>query len=186
MTLRSTIIAGIVSTLAVSTWAQEPAGMSVTSVVAVGSRVRLRSTAVQARPRGLVVALDESALTLATEGGPLKIPLNSITALETSLGRKGNAIKGLAIGAVSGVLIGFTAPVDPNDCGYEPGTTRKNANFCSRGAALLGGVLVGGGMGAGIGALVKSERWAPVTLNLTTRQARDGRSAFAFVVGVRF
>ena len=85
----------------------------------------------------------------------------SITSLEVSLGRKRNTIRGLVIGAASGVLIGVIAPVDPNNCGYY------SDNFCSREKALLGGVVGGGGLGAGIGALIKSDRWSRVTVNAT-------------------
>ena len=36
--------------------------------------------------------------------------------------------------------------------------------FCSRGEAVAGGAIGFGLIGAGVGALVKTERWAPVAL----------------------
>lgn len=181
MKLRSPIIAGVLSILAVTTSAQESHKTSVASVLAVGGRVRLRSTAVQGRPQGLVVALDEAVLTLATDGGvPVKIPLTSITALETSLGRKRNTLKGLGIGAVSGLLLGLALPVDPNNCGYY------SSNACSRGEAVSAGAVGFGLVGAGIGALIKNDRWSPVTLNVARPQARHGQPAFGLVLALRF
>lgn len=108
MDLRATTMAFILPTLAAAAAAQEQTKEPLTSVLVVGSRVRLVSTAVQARPQGLVVALDEGTLTLATDAGtPLKLPTTSITALETSLGRKRNTLKGLGIGVATGLLLGL-------------------------------------------------------------------------------
>src|SRR6185436_5978071 len=147
MTLRSPIIAGVLSMLPVVASAQEPAPTSPASLLAVGSRVRLVSTAMQARPHGLVVALDDRVVTLATDDGlPVRVPLASITALETSLGRKRNTLKGLGIGAAAGLLFGLAFPVDPNTCGYY------SDNFCSRGEAVSGGALAFGALGASVGA----------------------------------
>ena len=179
MRLRSTTLA-LLSVLAASASAQEQSNPLSGSPVVVGSRVRLRSTAVQGRPRGLVVALDDTSLTLSTDGGlPLKVGLASITSLDASLGRKRNALKGLAAGALAGVLIGLSFAVDPNNCGPE------STNLCSRGEGLVGGSIVFGGIGAGVGALIKSDRWAPVTLSATPQVDRRGRG-LGLAIALRF
>jgi hypothetical protein len=150
------------------------------SLIAVGGRVRVTSMAIKGRPEGIVAALDERTLTLvAFEGGlPLKVPLDSITALETSLGRKRNTGKGVAIGIASGLLLGLFLPVDASNCGYY------SDNFCSRGEAVTGGLAGGALLGAGIGALVKSDRWGTVRLGRATQTRGEPRAGFA--VAIRF
>jgi hypothetical protein len=187
MTLRSLIFASVLPAIAVTASAQGQ-GPDITSgrlVLAIGSRVRITSTALQGRPKGLVVALDESVVTLATDGGlPVKIPLASITALETSLGRKRNWLKGAAIGAVGGLIVGLAAPVDPND--LLCGSSSYSTNFCSRGEAVATSSLGGAVLGAGIGALIRSDRWSAVTLTVARPQGRYGQSALRLVATVRF
>jgi hypothetical protein len=149
-------------------------------LLSVGSRVRFTSSAIQGRMKGLVVALDGGTMTLAgDEGGvPLKVPVASITALEASVGKKRHWLRGMLIGGGIGLLVGITGPVDESYCGGESG------NFCSREEAVIGGTLVSAGLGAGIGALFKTDRWAPVTLG-ATRSGSGGRRA-AVVVTFRF
>ena len=128
----ATIVVGFMAAPTVS--AQEPSSASsIASVVIVGTRVRLTSTALEGRPRGLVEAIDDSSLTLAGDTGPIKVPLSSIRRLETSLGKKRNTLLGLGIGLASGMLIALAMPVDSTQCTYD------TTYFCSRGEALVGG-----------------------------------------------
>lgn len=160
--------------------AQEREPSSASLPIVVGSRVRIQSREVGGRLRGLVTALDDSSFTLSPESGPpLKLRLDSLTALDTSLGRKRYTLQGLAAGALAGLIIGSRVAVDPNNCG--PQTT----NFCSRGEAITGFSFVFGGLGAGVGALVKSDRWAPVTLSATPQVQRGGRD-LGFAIALRF
>jgi hypothetical protein len=70
--------------------AQEPAELSLASTVAPGTRVRVVSTTVK-EVKGVVIAADETALTVVREGGPpLKVPMRSIIGLDMSLGTKRN------------------------------------------------------------------------------------------------
>jgi hypothetical protein len=161
--------------------AQEPTGVSLASTLAVGTRVRVLSTTVQTRVPGVVVAVDETVLTLAPEGGlPLKIPVGSITGLDVSLGRKRNWLKGLGIGVLSGVALGLAPSVDPMDCGPE------SLNFCSRGEAITGFTLLFGGLGTGIGALIKSDRWAPLTVGLRPSGVANRRPSVEVAATVQF
>jgi hypothetical protein len=181
MTLRFLIFAGVLSAFPVAASAQGQDNTSVSPVLAVGSRVRITSTAVQARPEGLVVALDESVVTLAADGGSLvKIPLTSITVLEVSLGRKRNWLKGAAIGAAAGLASGLFMKVDPDNC--EGGVEA----FCSRAEALEINAVIFALLGAGIGAAIKSDRWSIVTLSPPRPAARYGRPPFGLVVALRF
>lgn len=149
-------------------------------MLTVGTRVRVLSTTVHARIRGVVVAVDETVITLAPEGGlPLKLPLRSITEMDVSLGTKRNALWGLAIGVLSGIAFGLVLPVDPENCGPE------TTNFCARSHAIAGGTLLPGPLGIGIGALIKSDRWAPISVGLRTSGAATG-PAVEVAVAVRF
>jgi hypothetical protein len=158
--------------------AQEPVELSLASTVAPGTRVRVVSTSVQA-VSGVVMAADETAITLVREDGPpLKVPMRSIVGMDMSIGRKRQWLTGLAIGAVTGVAMGFAVPVEPEYCGYY-----SNSNsYCSRGGAVAGSVLGLGLLGTGIGALIKTDRWAPiVSPGASTRGAARGRSVQAGV-----
>ena len=70
--------------------------------------------------------------------------------------------RGLLVGLAAGVALGFAFPVDGADCGPE------TPNFCSRGEALAGSAVVFAGVGAAVGAFIKSERWTPLDLNRPT------------------
>jgi len=66
---------------------------------------------------------------------------------------------GLLIGAAAGVAFGFTLDVDPVACKYD-------YNYeCSRGAAVALAGETFAALGAGIGALVKVDKWTPVALD---------------------
>ena len=171
---------------------------SVRAALTMGSRVRIRSTAVQGRLKGVVLAVDESVVTLATDGGgPVVIPLTTITALETSPGRRRNWLKGAAIGAGAGLIMGLTAEVETTSyCSFSAaekadykadyyfGRTRvvfDTSAYCSRAAAVRDGLITSAIAGAGIGALIKTDRWTAVTLSVAPL-ARPGQSGFGLAV----
>jgi hypothetical protein len=104
MTIRSLIIAAVLSAFAATASAQAQNTTSLNALFAVGSRVRVTSTALQGRTMGLVAALDEGVATLATDSGLVKIPVTSITAFDVSLGRKRQWLMGAAIGSGVGLL----------------------------------------------------------------------------------
>lgn len=161
-------------------FAQERDQHSASLPITVGSRVRIQSMEVGGRLTGLVTALEDRSLTLSPESGPsLKLRLDSLTALETSLGRKRHTLQGLALGALAGAAIGATFKVDPNNCGPE------TVNFCSRGESMGGGALVFGAVGTVIGALVKTDHWGPVAL-APAAPLRQGDRGLGFAVALRF
>lgn len=127
----------------------EPSGLPLT----VGSHVRLRSGAVSESLRGIVAVMDEHALTLATDHGALRVPLDAITTAEMRVGRRSHARQGLAIGGALGLLAGTQFPVDPRTC-----NDRNSNSFCSRGAAVTGGAVSYALLGAGVGAVIKTDR----------------------------
>jgi hypothetical protein len=127
--------------------------------VSVGSRVRLQAPmVVLGRIEGTVIKLDGKSLLVAgSERTPVSVPRQAITQLEVSHGRHGHALLGMgmgaAIGAVLGAAVGSTGCVPAVGCG----------DSYSGGAAALG-ALGGGLWGAGIGALIRTERWSAVPL----------------------
>ena len=139
-------------------FAQEP-GPSQDSALTVGSRIRVTSSLVQSRVRGVVESVEHGVVTLRPDGGgPIKLSLASITRMDVSLGRRRSVIQGLAAGVLAGLLISLAMPVDPNACG--PG----EENFCSRGEAIIGATLGTGAIGAVVGTFIKRERWTRITI----------------------
>ncbi len=180
MKLRTRVLTGLLWTLAAGAWAQEPGGTALSPVVGIGNRVRLESSAVRGHMQGLVVGLDDEVLTLAADNGvPIKVPARSITSLEVSLGRRRHALEGLGIGLAGGLLFGLVAPVDKWDCGD------RSPNFCSRGQAIGGSTFGFGLIGAGVGALIRTDRWGVVPLHAPGPQAQDGFSG-GLAIAFRF
>jgi hypothetical protein len=160
------MVAGALTSLAVVGLADERQDAS-PGAIQVGSRVRLRSTAVAGRPVGLVVAIDDRLLTLAEDKRvPTQVPVASITSLQVGLGKKRNTLKGLLIGAALGALL------------YAVDDQREE----SGGLLLVGGPL----FGAGIGALVKTDRWQSVPLSSSTGRAGSSAPHAAISVTLGF
>jgi hypothetical protein len=139
-------------------FAQEPTTPSDSRLI-VGSRVRVTYPQVASRVPGVVESIEDGVLTLRSDGGfVVKVSLASITRVDMSLGRKRSVLQGLAVGGLAGLLISFAMPVDPEACYTDDGV------FCSRGEAMVGGVIAMGGIGALIGTFIKRERWARLTI----------------------
>ncbi len=174
------VVVGLATLLAgaASAAGQTPSAAVTLSTLAPGSRIRVTSTSVQARVRGLVVAVDDTVLTLAPEGGmPLKVPFASITDMDVSLGQRRNTLKGLGVGVLTGIAIGYAFPVDPERC-----YSKDSASFCSRGDAIGGSTLFFGGLGTIIGALIKTDRWAPLGVGLRSAATSRGRAPMGELV----
>lgn len=181
MSLRSAVVAFAVSMAPVLGAAQDESAVPLGTVLGVGTHVRLKSSAIAGRPRGIVASVDEMAVTLTGDGGrPITIPLASITRLEASTGRRRNALQGLALGAVGGALLGFAFDVDSRDCGPD------SDNFCSRGEAVGAGAFTFGLLGTGIGALIKSDRWSTVSFVPVRAKVGQRQTGFGVLVSLRF
>jgi hypothetical protein len=116
--------------------------------------------------KGILATADSSSVSLIPDdSAPLgdnrfSLPTQSVTRLELKTGSKRHWLYGLLAGAALGTLVGATAEIDPQTCG-----SYDSSAFCSRGEAYAGGILVGGGIGAGVGALVKTDRWMPLAID---------------------
>jgi hypothetical protein len=144
-----------------STVSAEQAG-----TVVPGGRVRLSwATARGARLTGTVRHADEKVLTIMTDDhAVVKIARDQVTKVEIPRGRRGHARKGFLTGALAGAMMGallMAGDSEPLFCfgvGCGPPTTRERLAF----AGFT--TLAGGGIGAGIGALIRSDRWVEVAV----------------------
>ncbi len=85
----------------------------------------------------------------------LHVPMSSITKLDVVTGRKGHWLAGAGIGFLFGVVTGAASGDDPSDQWFAYSAGEK---------AMMGG-LGFGLIGAGVGALIKSDRWSEVPLD---------------------
>jgi hypothetical protein len=131
-------------------FAQAQAGSPLTPGTRV--RVTVREAAGARTHVGPLRTFDGDALTLNPVDGAdhLSLARPSITRIEVSRGRHGNAGRGVLIGAVLGLaVVALSESACEGEC--EP---RDNYGL------LVAGATVGGAItGAGVGALMKSERW---------------------------
>ena len=133
---------------------------------------------------GTFVAWEADTLVTESNGDILALPLDSVTTLEVSAGRRSQTSLGAGIGSVTGVVMG--AVVGAASCTDEVFESFVNPAAC----AAAGGVIFGAAgalLGALIGATMKTDRWVPVQLDqlrVTFAPQRDGR--FGFGASVRF
>jgi hypothetical protein len=103
------------------------------------------------------VALDATKLVfqryVADSGRTItrSVPTDSVAVLQVRVGRRGNAVRGALIGGLAGVGIGFL-------CANEP------EGWVTDEQCVVGYTLIGAGTGLLIGALVRSDVWAPASL----------------------
>ncbi len=152
-----------------------------------GVRVRVWSYSLPGqRVDGTLLGADSSAVTLVPKSdqplltGELKLPAAEVTRLDVTLGKKRHWWQGAVIGAALGLAMAFTDDVDPVLC-------EVNENvLCSRGEALVLYGLTSTGLAAGIGALIKTDRWSPVALDALGPPAREARGPLAVKLTFRF
>lgn len=128
----------------------------------VGSRVRLLApTVAQGRLEGMLVEMSEQSLVVDMGKSRLvSVSRQAITQFEVSRGRHHHALVGMVIGAGVG---GALAEVTLGDRNYCEAIVVCRTNH--RWEALRLGLVAGGVLGAGVGALIKTDRWSPVPLD---------------------
>ena len=110
----------------------------------------------------------------------MTLPSKDVTRMDVALGRKSHWWQGAVIGAAVGLALAFTDDVDPVLC-------KVNENvLCSRGEALAVYGLTTTAIGAGVGALIKADRWTPVALDALGPPAHEARSPLSLKLTLRF
>lgn len=169
-------LAGVLATGGAGAQDQPP-----TLELPVGARVRVQT---QSAPgdwiKGVLAGADAESIALVPDGAPplgpnqLRLPRQAVTRFELVTGTTRHWLRGLVIGAVLGVAMGFAIDVDPERCEFDDNYA------CSRGEAVA---LVGGTsavLGAGVGAFFKKDVWTPVGLDaLGPPPARVSRAGLA-------
>ncbi|MEJ2320196.1 MAG: hypothetical protein P8Y10_08530 [Gemmatimonadales bacterium] len=137
------------------------AGRPDTTFVHPGDRVRLQAPRISSgRLVGEVTELEGDTLVLLSEGGgsTIAIPTSDLERIAVSQGKKSNAILGLLVGAGVGVA---------SAVGLSIWVCNADDDGCTSGQ-VVGGALavtfIGAGLGAGIGALIKTERWREASI----------------------
>lgn len=132
---------------------------AVTPMPEAGSRVRITAPSLNARP--VVGTLrDRSAdafLVAREDAAVVRVPFGGITRLEVSTRRKRHVLEGAAAGAAIGVAFALIG----SRCRH-PGFCEDQALVRDVGLVVFGGG--GTGLGALIGAAVRTERWTEVAL----------------------
>jgi hypothetical protein len=144
----------------------QPAAEPLLLRLPMGARVRLQTAAAPGSwMRGILVSADSASIGLVPENAPplganqLVVPSTSVGRFELQTGSKRHWLHGLVAGVALGVALGFTPDVDPVACEF-------NYDYaCSRGEAVAYSALGFGALGAGIGALIKTERWTPIAID---------------------
>ncbi len=173
---------------------------SATAQVRPGARVRVTghfcrpfySNCVGGQPEHRVrtfVVWKSDTLVVQSNGDTLSVPVNLVTRLDVSRGRKSfgagrGGIIGGVVGAASAAIIGaasYEEPEEPQPCVLfclfqDPEFSRTAADAAVLGAAF--GAVVGYAIGRLLGSAIKTERWQEVPLDrlrVSFGPQRDGR-----------
>lgn len=146
--------------------------------IPAGAKVRVASSAIPGGTvEGRVVSSTDEALALMLGaddapfgGGQVVIPRASLTSVKVSMGRRGHALHGAVLGALLGAAGGAAAEVDPQDC------DSSSDAFCSQGEAIAVSAAGGALLGALVGAVVKTEKWQKVSVEVLAPRSATGRS----------
>ncbi len=137
---------------------------------------------------GTFLAWKADSLVMESNGDTLAVPLDIVTGLDVSWGRKTNTAKGAGIGfligSLAGAFIGYASYEECKSQGLFSCIGDFGPGFNALGGALVGG-LGGGVVGALIGGSSKTDRWKEVPLdrlrvNIVPR--RHGRLGLGLLV----
>jgi len=106
----------------------------------------------------------------------LHVPMSSITKLDVTTGRRGHWLEGAGIGFLFGVVTGAASGDDPSDQWFAYSAGEK---------AMMGG-LGFGLIGAGVGALIKSDKWSEVPLDQVRPRLVAQQDGVGVGVSLRF
>ncbi len=139
---------------------------------------------------GTFVTWEADTLVVQSNRDTLAVPVDFVTRLDVSRGRKTNTAKGAGIGFLLGGLVGAVIVyASYEECVPQGLFSCIGPNYGPGTYALMGGVIGGfGGLVAGalIGSAIKTDRWQEVPLDelrVSFGPQRDGR--FGFGASVR-
>jgi hypothetical protein len=152
---------GSVVVLALLTFSVNGHAQADTTTLAPGARARVQqgSKAVT----GTLVSLDSAGLVIATgKADTVTVPRASITAIEVSTGTRSHAGKGALIGLGTGLLTGVVVGIAAS--GSDDGEFLDASSGEWAAGVGLTGAVIGTGVGAIIGAVIRTDKWAPAVL----------------------
>ena len=134
-------------------------------IVNTGQRVRVHVLQSPDHPIiGTVVRLEADSLVLdSSSGQEVVLPLDTVTGVEVSRGRKPIAGKGTLIGLVGGVVGGPLIVLATDGCGGGDDTISDETTCYACAVVLFGGA--GALIGSIVGAVYKTEQWEAVELD---------------------
>ncbi|MFO7586508.1 MAG: hypothetical protein R6X22_00395 [Gemmatimonadota bacterium] len=197
---RALVLAWVILLAPARAAAQESPDGDSRPTVARGDRVRIEAPSLGAgRREALVLAIRSDTLLLsgafgADRGyGTALVPLGSIRTLDVARGTRSNAWKGAKIGAgvgaAFGLVVGIAAVAESqsDDCAPDQWLCPDfdlGPEIIPVG--MVGFGLMGGLIGAGIGALGRSDAWEPMDPVLLRVEPRDGGAAIVASLPLRF
>ena len=141
------------------------------------------------RIEGTLLSADSAAVTLVPKGshpllgGEMRLPAPDVTRLDVALEKKGHWWQGALIGAAVGAAL--ASPTTST-----PPSARSTRTCCAAGARPSSYGLSSAAIGAGVGALIKTDRWTPVALDAFGPPSppilRESRAPFSVKVTFRF
>jgi len=145
---------------------------------AEGDRIRLKAPGVADRTIiGRLLRADQSALAVTRDDGSVvDVPRSAIQELEVVRGRRSHAKTGAAIGAAAMVGVVLATPCDSSVSPCDA--------YSAVYAVFFG--LLGAAVGAGIGKMIKTDRWVKVDPGRVEVAVAPMRRGVAFGVSVRF
>jgi hypothetical protein len=180
------VFLAVVGTSASAAVAQEPPPPPHLKLPA-GVRVRVRTYSLAGHTiEGTLLSADSGTVKLVPKseqpllGGEMKLPASDVSRMDVALGKKSHWWQGALIGAAIGLAMALTDDVDPVLC-----KTNENV-LCSRGEAVAVYGLTSTAIGAGVGALIRSDRWTPVALDTLGPPVREAQGSLSLKLTFRF
>jgi len=172
MSVRDRAFPALLALLTASTLTGQLVAQEITPADELAPGAVIRFVAPPAFPdltRGTYVSSDQRLLRLrgmASEDGTAAVLLANLTSLEVRTESRGNTVKGLAIGGGVGLVIGGVGVWALCTFWEGEGTTPCRAEDVL--LVTLAVSVASAGLGALMGALIKTEEWKSIPLDLAT------------------
>ena len=132
-----------------------------TTTLAPGARIRVQQGSQTVT--GTLLSLDSAGLVIVTgKADSVTVPRASITAVEVSTGTRSHAGKGALIGLGTGLLTGVVVGIASS--GSDDGDFFDFSSGEWAAGVGLTGAVIGTGVGAIVGAVIRTDKWAPAVL----------------------